>query len=79
MAYAARRGWNFDLNKHNNMVFLFLWFICCRCIGDMYFKVDKLKNWSPQPQTLAGFERIRTVGKGEQPNFEDLKVISPTF
>ena len=30
----------------------------------MYFKTDKLKNWSPQPQTLAGFERIRTVGKG---------------
>ncbi|XP_072021077.1 LOW QUALITY PROTEIN: uncharacterized protein [Amphiura filiformis] len=34
------------------------------CVGEMYFKVDKLKNWSPQPQTLAGFERIRTVGKG---------------
>ncbi|XP_071787892.1 uncharacterized protein [Asterias amurensis] len=35
-----------------------------KCVGDMYFKTDKLKNWSPQPQTLAGFERIRTVGKG---------------
>ncbi|XP_022103366.1 uncharacterized protein LOC110986064 isoform X2 [Acanthaster planci] len=34
------------------------------CVGEMYFKTDKLKNWSPQPQTLAGFERIRTVGKG---------------
>ncbi|XP_038046761.1 serine/threonine-protein kinase Nek8-like [Patiria miniata] len=35
-----------------------------QCVGEMYFKTDKLKNWSPQPQTLAGFERIRTVGKG---------------
>ncbi|XP_071479348.1 uncharacterized protein [Diadema antillarum] len=35
-----------------------------RCVGEMYFKVEKLKNWSPQPQKLAGFERIRTVGKG---------------
>ncbi|XP_041458233.1 uncharacterized protein LOC121410305 isoform X1 [Lytechinus variegatus] len=34
------------------------------CVGEMYFEVEKLKNWSPQPQKLAGFERIRTVGKG---------------
>ncbi|XP_071942036.1 uncharacterized protein [Antedon mediterranea] len=35
-----------------------------RNVGEFYFKTDKLKNWSSQPQTLAGFEKIRTVGKG---------------
>ncbi|XP_071825732.1 uncharacterized protein [Apostichopus japonicus] len=33
-------------------------------IGGLYFSVEKLKSWSPRPQSLAGFERIRTVGKG---------------
>ncbi|XP_033116880.1 uncharacterized protein LOC117116878 isoform X2 [Anneissia japonica] len=35
-----------------------------RNVGEFYFKTDKLKNWNSQPQTLAGFEKIRTVGKG---------------
>ncbi|GFO11680.1 serine/threonine-protein kinase nek8 [Plakobranchus ocellatus] len=34
-------------------------------IGDMYFRLDKLRNWSGRhQQSLAGFEKIRTVGKG---------------
>ncbi|KAJ8035610.1 Serine/threonine-protein kinase Nek8 [Holothuria leucospilota] len=33
-------------------------------IGSLYFSIEKLKSWSPRPQSLAGFERIRTVGKG---------------
>ena len=34
-------------------------------IGEVYFKLEKLKGWSgQQQQTLAGFEKIQTVGKG---------------
>ena len=34
-------------------------------IGDMYFRLDKLRSWSGRhQQSLAGFEKIRTVGKG---------------
>ncbi|KAK3766064.1 hypothetical protein RRG08_002301 [Elysia crispata] len=34
-------------------------------IGDIYFRLDKLRNWSGRhQQSLAGFEKIRTVGKG---------------
>ncbi|GFR93665.1 serine/threonine-protein kinase Nek8 [Elysia marginata] len=34
-------------------------------VGDMYFRLDKLRNWSGRhQQSLAGFEKIRTVGKG---------------
>ena len=34
-------------------------------IGELYFKLDRLKGWSgQQQQTLAGFEKIQTVGKG---------------
>ncbi|CAH1787997.1 unnamed protein product [Owenia fusiformis] len=33
--------------------------------GDLYFRLEKLKNWTGNnQQTLAGFEKIRTVGKG---------------
>ncbi|KAL4216374.1 hypothetical protein ACF0H5_024101 [Mactra antiquata] len=35
------------------------------CIGELYFKLEKLRGWSgQQQQTLAGFEKIQTVGKG---------------
>ncbi|XP_069103120.1 uncharacterized protein [Argopecten irradians] len=35
------------------------------CVGELYFKVEKLRGWSgQQQQTLAGFEKIQTVGKG---------------
>ncbi|XP_077996626.1 uncharacterized protein LOC144449943 isoform X2 [Glandiceps talaboti] len=33
-------------------------------IGELYFKVEKLEKWKTTPQSLAGFEKIRTVGKG---------------
>ncbi|XP_059148769.1 uncharacterized protein LOC131935999 [Physella acuta] len=34
-------------------------------IGELYFRLDKLRNWSGRhQQSLAGFEKIRTVGKG---------------
>ena len=34
-------------------------------IGEQYFKLEKLRGWSgQQQQTLAGFEKIQTVGKG---------------
>ncbi|KAL3886394.1 hypothetical protein ACJMK2_026392 [Sinanodonta woodiana] len=34
-------------------------------VGELYFKLDKLRGWSAQQQqTLAGFEKIQTVGKG---------------
>ncbi len=33
-------------------------------VGDMYFRLDKLKWNGSNQQTLAGFEKIRTVGKG---------------
>ena len=34
-------------------------------IGDQYFRLEKLRGWSgQQQQTLAGFEKIQTVGKG---------------
>ncbi|XP_048236777.1 uncharacterized protein LOC124117551 isoform X2 [Haliotis rufescens] len=34
-------------------------------VGEMYFRLEKLRNWSGRhQQTLAGFEKIRTVGKG---------------
>ncbi|CAE1157357.1 Serine/threonine-protein kinase nekl-2,Serine/threonine-protein kinase Nek8,Serine/threonine-protein kinase Nek3,Serine/threonine-protein kinase Nek1,Serine/threonine-protein kinase Nek5,Serine/threonine-protein kinase Nek2,Probable serine/threonine-protein kinase nek3,Serine/threonine-protein kinase Nek4 [Acanthosepion pharaonis] len=36
-----------------------------KCIGSLYFRLEKLRFWSGQrPQSLAGFEKIRTVGKG---------------
>lgn len=36
-----------------------------RNFGELYFKIDKLRGWSGQhQQTLAGFEKIQTVGKG---------------
>ena len=35
-------------------------------VGDLYFRLDRLRNWSGcYHQSLAGFEKIRTVGKGE--------------
>ena len=35
-------------------------------IGTLYFDGDKLKDWSAiSQQTMALFERIRTVGKGK--------------
>ncbi|XP_077861662.1 serine/threonine-protein kinase Nek8-like, partial [Saccoglossus kowalevskii] len=33
-------------------------------VGELYFKSEKLEKWKTQPQSLAGFEKIRTVGKG---------------
>ncbi|XP_053387860.1 uncharacterized protein LOC123541853 [Mercenaria mercenaria] len=34
-------------------------------VGEQYFKLEKLRGWSgQQQQTLAGFEKIQTVGKG---------------
>ncbi|XP_041376669.1 uncharacterized protein LOC121389122 [Gigantopelta aegis] len=34
-------------------------------VGELYFKVEKLRGWSGRhQQSLAGFEKIRTVGKG---------------
>ncbi|XP_052219827.1 uncharacterized protein LOC127837054 isoform X2 [Dreissena polymorpha] len=34
-------------------------------VGDQYFKLEKLRGWSgQQQQTLAGFEKIKIVGKG---------------
>ena len=46
--------------------------VCCSClahrysrIGTLYFDSEKLKDWSAAShQTMALFERIRTVGKG---------------
>ncbi|XP_013390784.1 uncharacterized protein LOC106159131 [Lingula anatina] len=32
------------------------------CVGELYFRLDKLKKWGQQ--SLSGFEKIRTVGKG---------------
>ena len=37
-----------------------------RTVGELYFRVDRLRSLSGQSQTLAGFEKIRTVGKGDQ-------------
>ena len=35
-------------------------------VGELYFKMEKLKNFAgPNQQSLAGFEKIRTVGKGK--------------
>lgn len=35
------------------------------CVGELYFRMEKLRNWSGHhQQSLAGFEKIRTVGKG---------------
>jgi len=35
-------------------------------IGTLYFDAEKLKEWSGQAQqTMALFEKIRTVGKGK--------------
>ena len=37
----------------------------CSSVGELYFKMEKLKNFAGQnQQSLAGFEKIRTVGKG---------------
>ena len=34
-------------------------------VGELYFRLDKLRHWSGSgQQTMAGFEKIRTVGKG---------------
>ncbi|CAG5117686.1 unnamed protein product [Candidula unifasciata] len=34
-------------------------------VGELYFRLEKLRNWSGRhQQSLAGFEKIRTVGKG---------------
>ena len=48
--------------------------VCLHCdtfavnsiVGELYFRVDRLRSLSGQSQTLAGFEKIRTVGKGDQ-------------
>lgn len=38
---------------------------CKSSVGELYFKLEKLRGWSgQQQQTLAGFEKIQTVGKG---------------
>ncbi|CAG2247837.1 Probable serine/threonine-protein kinase nek3 [Mytilus edulis] len=34
------------------------------CVGELYFKLDRLKGWTRQQQSMAGFEKIQTVGKG---------------
>ncbi|CAC5359325.1 Serine/threonine-protein kinase nekl-2,Probable serine/threonine-protein kinase nek3,Serine/threonine-protein kinase Nek1,Serine/threonine-protein kinase Nek6,Serine/threonine-protein kinase Nek7,Serine/threonine-protein kinase Nek8,Serine/threonine-protein kinase Nek11,Serine/threonine-protein kinase Nek3,Serine/threonine-protein kinase Nek4,Serine/threonine-protein kinase Nek9,Serine/threonine-protein kinase Nek5 [Mytilus coruscus] len=33
-------------------------------VGELYFKLDRLKGWTRQQQSMAGFEKIQTVGKG---------------
>ena len=33
-------------------------------VGELYFRADRLKSLNGHTQTLAGFEKIRTVGKG---------------
>jgi hypothetical protein len=33
-------------------------------LSQLYFKQDQMRNCSIQNQPLAGFEKIRTVGKG---------------
>ena len=39
--------------------------MCTRCVAELYFRLEKLRSWSgQQQQSLAGFEKIRTVGKG---------------
>ena len=39
--------------------------MCTRCVAELYFRLEKLRSWSGQhQQSLAGFEKIRTVGKG---------------
>ena len=39
--------------------------VYCSSVGELYFKVEKLRGWSGRhQQSLAGFEKIRTVGKG---------------
>ena len=35
-----------------------------KAVGELYFKVDRLRSLSGQQQTLKGFEKIQTVGKG---------------
>nr|KAG5703861.1 hypothetical protein BaRGS_031495 [Batillaria attramentaria] len=35
------------------------------CVAELYFRLERLRSWSGQhQQSLAGFEKIRTVGKG---------------
>ena len=42
------------------------WVIFFSSVGELYFKMEKLKNFAgPNQQSLAGFEKIRTVGKGD--------------
>ena len=50
----------------NERVFLLLLvFYICSSVGELYFKMEKLKNFAgSNQQSLAGFEKIRTVGKG---------------
>ena len=35
-------------------------------VGELYFRADRLKSLNGHTQTLAGFEKIRTVGKGKR-------------
>lgn len=40
------------------------------CVGDLYFRPEKMRGLSGRPgsntQTTAGYEKIRTVGKGNK-------------
>lgn len=65
-----RYGTIFALNyDFFSMLFLKIWllyvFTFCSNVGKLYFRMEKLRGLSGNnQQSLAGFEKIQTVGKG---------------
>ena len=43
--------------------YLLTWSVIYRYVGELYFKIDRLRWSGTHQQSLAGFEKIRTVGK----------------
>lgn len=54
----------------SSMLYLKIWllyvFTFCSNVGKLYFRMEKLRGLSGNnQQSLAGFEKIQTVGKGK--------------
>lgn len=65
--YGTIFAFNYDFSR---MLYLKIWllyvFTFCSNVGKLYFRMEKLRGLSGNnQQSLAGFEKIQTVGKGK--------------
>lgn len=65
--YGTIFAFNYDFSR---MLYLKIWLLYvltfCSNVGKLYFRMEKLRGLSGNnQQSLAGFEKIQTVGKGK--------------